>query len=60
MSKLKYGLPAAEFIGLESKDIINSSTEAFDGEWVTIGGRSIDSSAKNGEAEDSDTYTPVQ
>ena len=41
MSKKKFEAPTAEIIFLSSADIITTSTESFDGEWVPIG-RSIE------------------
>ena len=42
MSKKKFEAPIAEIIYLNQADIITTSTESFDGEWVPIGGRSIE------------------
>ncbi len=42
MSKAKYVEPTMEIIQLETVDIITTSTDAFEGEWVPIGGGSIE------------------
>ena len=41
MSKKKFEAPIAEIIHLSSADILTTSTDPFDGEWVPIG-RSIE------------------
>ena len=38
MSKKKFEVPVAEIIHLISADILTTSTDPFDGEWVPIGG----------------------
>ena len=38
MSKKKFESPKMEIIRLHTADIITTSTNAFDGEWVPIGG----------------------
>lgn len=38
MSKEKYVEPKMEIIKFEAADILTTSTEAFEGEWVPIGG----------------------
>lgn len=38
MSKEKYVEPVMNIIVLETADIITTSTDPFDGEWVPIGG----------------------
>lgn len=38
MSKKKFEAPIAEIIHLSSADILTTSTDPFDGEWVPIGG----------------------
>ena len=40
MSKKKFEAPVAEIIHLSSADILTTSTDPFDGEWVPIGGNS--------------------
>ena len=42
MRKKNFEAPIAEIIYLSSADIITTSTESFDGEWVPIGGNSND------------------
>ena len=41
MRKLKYAVPKLTIVAFEAADIITTSTESFDGEWVPIG-RSIE------------------
>ena len=38
MNKIKYEEPKMEMIVFQTADIITTSTESFDGEWVPIGG----------------------
>lgn len=42
MRKLKYAAPELNIVALEAADIITTSTDAFEGEWVPIGGGSIE------------------
>ncbi len=42
MRKLKYAAPELTIVAFEAADIITTSTDAFEGEWVPIGGRSIE------------------
>ena len=37
MNKAKYATPEWKIVAFEAADIITTSTEAFDGEWVPIG-----------------------
>ena len=37
MRKLKYTVPELTIVAFEAADIITTSTDAFDGEWVPIG-----------------------
>lgn len=37
MSKKKFEAPKLEIIQLEAADILTTSADAFDGEWVPIG-----------------------
>ena len=39
MNKKKFEIPTAEITYFEAVDILTSSTEAFDGEWVSIGNK---------------------
>ncbi|MBR2466565.1 MAG: hypothetical protein IKB38_06520 [Clostridia bacterium] len=41
MSKKKFESPKVEIIRLDATDILTSSTDPFDGEWVPIGGKKI-------------------
>ena len=38
MSKKKFESPKMEIVRFHTEDILTTSTEAFDGEWVPIGG----------------------
>ena len=38
MRKEKYEEPVMDIIVFESADVITTSTDPFDGEWVPIGG----------------------
>ena len=40
MSKKKFKTPTMEIIQLHTANILTASTDAFDGEYVPIGGRS--------------------
>ena len=42
MNKTKYVEPKMEIIRLHTEDILTTSTEAFDGVWVPIGGSTED------------------
>ena len=42
MSKKKFEAPIAEIIYLDAGDILTTSADPFDGEYVPIGGRSVD------------------
>ena len=37
MSKKKFESPKMEIVRFHTEDILTTSTEAFDGEWVPIG-----------------------
>lgn len=41
MKNDKYESPKLEIKELNNEDVITTSTDAFDGEWVSIGGRSF-------------------
>ena len=38
MRKKKFEAPIAEIVYIEVADVLTTSSESFDGEWVTIGG----------------------
>ncbi|MBQ7826694.1 MAG: hypothetical protein IJ386_00330 [Clostridia bacterium] len=42
MSKSKYVEPELNIIAFEAADIVTTSADPFDGEYVPIGGRSVD------------------
>lgn len=42
MSKKKFETPTMEIIRLHTADIVTTSADPFDGEYVPIGGRNVD------------------
>ena len=42
MNKTVFEAPITEIIDIEATDILTASTDPFDGEWVPIGGRSLE------------------